>query len=96
MSFSREQVDKVALLSRLELTDEEKDRISQQLGSILDYIEQLGELDTEGVEPLAHCLPIQNVFREDVVEESLSIDEALGNAPKRRDEFFAVPPPIEK
>ena len=85
------QVRAVAKLSRLELSDEEVARFSGELSSILGYIEKLGELDTDNVEPLAHCLPIHNVLREDVPMPSLENDEALANAPQRHNEFFKVP-----
>ena len=79
------------MISRLELSDEEVGRLSGELSAVVEYIEKLNELDVEGVEPLAHCLPIHNVFREDVVKDSLSNEEALANAPKRHDEYFKVP-----
>ena len=85
------QVRRVALLSRLELSDQEVTQFSSQLSAIVEYIEKLNELDTEGVEPLAHCLPVHNVFREDVPRPSLSNDEALANAPECEDEYFKVP-----
>ena len=85
------QVRAVAKLSRLELNDEEVAKFSDELSSILGYIEKLGELDTENIEPLAHCLPIHNVFREDKVMPSLANDVALANAPARHDEYFKVP-----
>ena len=85
------QVRDVAKLSRLELSDDEVAKFSVELSSILGYIEKLGELDTDGVEPLAHCLPIHNVFREDVPKASLDNDAALANAPARHDEYFKVP-----
>ena len=85
------QVRRVAKLARLDLNDEEVNEFSGQLSAILEYIEKLNELYTDAVEPLAHTLPIHNVFREDVVKESLDVEEALGNAPQRADEFFKVP-----
>ncbi len=85
------QVRQVAKLSRLDLTDKEVGRISGELSSILGYFEKLGELDTDSVEPLAHCLPIHNVFREDVPHEPLSSEKALQNAPDRKDNYFKVP-----
>ena len=95
MAFTRDQVQKVAMLARLNLTDQEIDQLGRQLGSILEYVEQLQAIDTDGVEPLAHCLPIENVFREDQVADSLSPDEALANAPKRSGDFYAVPPILD-
>ena len=85
------QVQQVAKLSRLELTDEEVSQFSTQLSAIFEYIEKLNELDTENVEPLAHCLPVHNVLREDVPKPSLSNEMALANAPDREDEYFKVP-----
>lgn len=85
------QVRRVAQLSRLELSDDEVSRFSTQLSAIVEYIEKLNELDTDGVEPLAHCLPVHNVLREDVPKPSLSIDAALANAPEHEDEYFKVP-----
>lgn len=95
MSLSRDVVEKVALLARLKLSDAEIEEMTRQLGAILGYIEQLSAVDTEKVEPLAHCLPIHNVFRDDVPAPCLPVDEALGNAPKRVGDFYAVPAIIE-
>lgn len=95
MEFSREQVLKVADLARLHLTDDEIEDMSRQLGSILEYFEKLGSIDTAGVEPLAHCVPLQNVFREDQKVAGLPPDESLRNAPKRIGDFFAVPAILE-
>jgi len=85
------QVRRVAQLSRLELSDGEVSQFSTQLSAIVEYIEKLNELDTESVEPLAHCLPVHNVLREDMPRPSLSNDAALANAPDREDEYFKVP-----
>jgi len=85
------QVRRVAQLSRLELSDGEVSQFSTQLSAIVEYIEKLNELDTESVEPLAHCLPVHNVLREDMPRPSLSNDAALANAPEREDEYFKVP-----
>ena len=84
-------VKKVAKLSRLDLTEVEITAFSAQLSAILEYVEKLNELDTTGVEPLAHCLPVSNVFREDVVKDSLDVEQALANAPQRDENFFKVP-----
>ena len=86
-----DQIRHVAKLARLNCTEQELALFTGQLGAILDYVAQLEEVDTTNVEPLAHCLPIHNVFREDVVRPSLSNDAALANAPQRDGEFFAVP-----
>ena len=86
-----EQVRKVARLARLELTDAEVQEFTGQLGAILEYVEKLNELDTTEVEPLAHCLPLANVFRADTVRDSLGSDKVLANAPQRDGSFFKVP-----
>ena len=85
------QVRKVARLSRLDLTEAEIGEFTGQLSAILDYVEKMNELDTDNVEPLAHCLPISNVFRADFVKESLGTEKTLANAPQRDGEFFKVP-----
>ena len=85
------QVRHVAHLARLELTDEQVDRLSTELSAILDYVDQLKCLDTNDVEPTAHPLPIRNVFRDDEVEPSLDPETALANAPQREGTFFRVP-----
>ncbi|HIJ53606.1 MAG TPA: Asp-tRNA(Asn)/Glu-tRNA(Gln) amidotransferase subunit GatC [Planctomycetes bacterium] len=85
------QVRKVARLSRLELTDTEVEEFTGQLSAILDYVEKMNELDTTNVQPLAHCLPISNVLRRDIVKESLGTEKVLANAPQRDEEFFKVP-----
>ncbi len=84
-------IRKVARLARLEMSEAELETMTRQLTSILNYVDQLQELDTSNVEPLAHPLPLQNVFRPDVPGESLSVEEALRNAPVRAGQFFAVP-----
>ena len=89
--IDQDQVRKVAKLSRLDLTKAEVEEFTGQLSAILDYVEKLNELDTTGVEPLAHCLPISNVLRKDCARESLGTDKVLANAPQRNDEFFKVP-----
>jgi aspartyl-tRNA(Asn)/glutamyl-tRNA(Gln) amidotransferase subunit C len=85
------EVRKVAKLSRLELSDAEVEEFTGQLSAILDYVAKMNELDTEGVEPLAHCLAVSNVFRVDCVKESLGTEKTLANAPERDGEFFKVP-----
>jgi len=85
------QVRKVAKLARLELTEAEVVEFTGQLSAVLDYMEKMNELDTANVEPLAHCLPVSNVFREDRAKESLGTEKTLANAPQRDGEFFKVP-----
>lgn len=90
------QVRKVAKLARLELSNAEVEEFAGQLSAILDYVERMNKLNTEGVEPLAHCLPINNVFREDIVKESLGTEKTLANAPQRDGAFFKVPKILEE
>jgi len=89
--IDQSQVIKVAKLSRLDLTEDEVQEFTGQLSAILDYVEKMNELDTTGVEPLAHCLPVSNVLREDSAKESLGTEKVLANAPQRDNEFFKVP-----
>ncbi len=91
MSLTLEDVRKVAKLARLELSADDLARMQAQLSAILDYVAQLNELDTAGVEPLAHPLPIANVFRPDEPIPSLPVDAALQNAPNRVGDYFGVP-----
>ena len=77
--------------ARLELRPEDLGRFARQLSAILDYVDQLRQADTAGVEPLAHPLPVHNVFRPDEPAPSLPVDAALGNAPARAGDYFAVP-----
>lgn len=95
MAISKEEVERVAKLARLLVSEEEKDVLASQLSSILTYVGKLNELNTEGVEPLSHVIDIKNVFREDKTRESLSQDLALSNAPEKKDGFFRVPKIIE-
>jgi len=95
MSLTLDQTRWVAHLARLELSDGELAGMTRQLSAILDYVEQLKQVNTENVEPLAHPLDIQNVFRPDEPAPSLPVDAALSNAPERRDNFFAVPAVLE-
>lgn len=90
-----QEVEHVANLARLEFNEEEKKKLAQQLGRILDYIDQLNELDTTDVEPTSHVIPIKNVLRPDVVKPSFTQEEALANAPSRTDGLFEVPKIIE-
>jgi aspartyl-tRNA(Asn)/glutamyl-tRNA(Gln) amidotransferase subunit C len=89
--IDKAQVRKVAKLARLELAENEIEEFTVQLSAILEYVEKMNELDTANVEPLAHCLPISNVFREDSIKASLGTEKTLANAPQRDGEFFKVP-----
>jgi aspartyl-tRNA(Asn)/glutamyl-tRNA(Gln) amidotransferase subunit C len=91
MSLSRDEVSKVAELARLELSEQDLLTFAHQLGAILDYINQLQQVNTDGVEPLAHALDLHDVFRDDLPVPSLSEDEALANAPARKGNFYRVP-----
>ena len=93
--ISAAQVEYVAQLARLALSDEEKQRLTEQLNAILTYMEQLNEVPTEGVEPTAHVLDLVNVFRDDTVRQTLSADAALANAPETAHHFFVVPRIVE-
>jgi aspartyl-tRNA(Asn)/glutamyl-tRNA(Gln) amidotransferase subunit C len=93
--ISREEVQHVARLARLHLTDEEAERMREQLDAILAYIDKLRELPVEGVEPTAHAVPLVNVMRDDALSACLPQEQALANAPDRADEFFRVPRIIE-
>lgn len=95
MVLTREEVAKVAVLARLRLASDELDTFTRQLNTIVDYVEQLRELDTTGVEPLAHGVEVVNVFRPDVRGPSLPREDALSNAPKRNHEAFLVPAVLE-
>ena len=88
-------IEKVARLARLELSEEERVTFGNQLEQILTYMEQLNRLDTTGVEPTSHAIPIHNVFREDEVKPSFPQEEVLGIAPDDEDGHFKVPRIIE-
>jgi aspartyl-tRNA(Asn)/glutamyl-tRNA(Gln) amidotransferase subunit C len=91
VSLSLDQVRKVAKLARLDMSEPDLAAMQQQLSAILAYVDQLAELNTDGVEPMAHPLPVQNVFRPDEPAPSLPVSEALRNAPDRAGDYFAVP-----
>jgi aspartyl-tRNA(Asn)/glutamyl-tRNA(Gln) amidotransferase subunit C len=91
MPISRAEVEKVSLLARLLLSDEELDRMTTQMGDILGYFDLLSEVDTEQVQPMAHAQEVANVFRDDAVRPSLERESALANAPHRDEECYLVP-----
>ena len=95
MKISKQEVEHVAKLARLEITETEKEAFSQQLSSILTYMEQLKSVDASGVEPTATVLEQTNVFREDQVRPSLPVEKALMNAPESEEGHFVVPKIIE-
>ncbi len=88
-------IDYVANLARIALSDEERSLFSNQLEEILEYIEQLNTVNVDGVEPTAHAFPVTNVWREDVARSGLTQEEAIGNAPEARDGMFVVPKVVE-
>lgn len=89
--ITKETVQHVAKLARLQLEPHEETMFTEQLGAILDYVEQLGQVDVAGVEPTAQAVPMQNVLREDQLHESLSLEEVLQNAPAKEQDMFRVP-----
>jgi aspartyl-tRNA(Asn)/glutamyl-tRNA(Gln) amidotransferase subunit C len=90
-ALTRDDVQKVALLARLRLSEQELDQMTAQLGAILEYVERLGQVDTEGIEPMAHAVERSNVFRDDVETLMLPREQALANAPKTDGQYFLVP-----
>ncbi|MCD6386453.1 Asp-tRNA(Asn)/Glu-tRNA(Gln) amidotransferase subunit GatC [Candidatus Sumerlaeota bacterium] len=89
--ITEEMVRHVAYLSRLEFNDEQIKNFTKQLNNILEYMDKLNELDTSNVEPTSHSVNITNVFREDRVEQPLSVEDALANAPEKEADCFKVP-----
>ena len=92
--ISKKDVEYIARLAHLEIDEQDKEVFTNQLGAILDYIDQLSQLETEGVEATAYTVPMKNVFREDRSATSLSREKALANAPDQREGQFRVPPII--
>jgi aspartyl-tRNA(Asn)/glutamyl-tRNA(Gln) amidotransferase subunit C len=88
-------IDRVAELSRLALTAEEKVRFSAQLGSVLGHIEQLSKVDVTGIEPTAHAFPLHNIWAADVARPGLVVADALRNAPAQRENMIVVPKVME-
>jgi aspartyl-tRNA(Asn)/glutamyl-tRNA(Gln) amidotransferase subunit C len=91
MALQRDDVAKIARLSRIAMSDEELDRFAEQLSRIVTYFDKLNELDTADVEPLSHALPVANVFRDDEPQPSLPPEAAVANAPDRSGTMFKVP-----
>ncbi|HEX2033877.1 MAG TPA: Asp-tRNA(Asn)/Glu-tRNA(Gln) amidotransferase subunit GatC [Chloroflexota bacterium] len=96
MGLTPEDVDHVAALARLGISDAERQRFAEQLSSILEHFEALRALDTEAISPTAQVLPLQNVMRADVVAPSLDVDQVLANAPRRQDGYFRVQAVLEE
>lgn len=95
MKIIKDEIEHIALLARLYLSDEEKERFGSQLSSILNYIEKLNEVDTNAVQPTSHVLSLHNVMRDDLARPSIPRDEALANAPAHTEKFYRVPKIIE-
>ena len=91
MTISIQEVEHIARLARLELTEEEKKRFQVELGKIIEYFDQLKKLDTTDVPPMTHAVPIENVLREDESKPCLSVEEVLKNAPEKKESYFQVP-----
>lgn len=95
MNISKEQVEQVARLARLALADDEIEQLTGDMDAILGYVETLNELNTDGIEPTAHAVPMSNAFRADEVKPSIGIERALQNAPAADGSCFSVPKVIE-
>lgn len=93
--ISDETIEYVGILAKLELSPEEKEQAKKDMGSMLDYIDKLSELDTQGVEPMSHVFPVKNVFREDIVTNGDMREDILKNAPGQKDGMFVVPRTFE-
>jgi len=93
--ISDETMEYVGILAKLELSGEEKEQAKKDMGNMLDYIDMLNELDTEGVEPMSHVFPVKNVFREDVAVNREEREQILANAPAVKEGAFKVPKTVE-
>lgn len=96
MKITKETVDQVATLAKLSFTDSEKERIQEDLSKIIDFMEKINEVDTEGVEPLTHINESINVLREDEAIETITQEEALKNAPQKDSDYFKIPKVLNK
>lgn len=95
MKITEETIQYVAALAKLNVSEEEKKKVAEDLDHILDYIETMNSLDTEGIEPMSHVLPVKNVFREDVVINQNEREQLLKNAPVKKDGCYVVPKTVE-
>ena len=89
--IAKKDLEHIGWLARLELSEEDREKYTPKLNSVLDYFSELDKVDTEGIEPTYHVLPVSNVFREDTPAPSLTQEEALSNAPKKQDGFIKAP-----
>ena len=95
MQITPDLIKYLESLARINLTEEEENKVSNELQDILTYIDMLGELDTDGVEAMSHCFPVTNVMREDEVQPSMTPDEITQNAPESNDGCFVVPKTVD-
>ncbi len=95
MKITKKEVEYVARLARLSLNEKEKEKMTAQLDSILQYVDTLSKLDTKNVEPTSHVLPLNNVWREDIAKPSTPQEEILANAPEQAEGFYKVKKVIE-
>ncbi len=93
--ISDETIEYVGILAKLMLSDEEKEQAKKDMGNMLEYMDMLNDLDTDGVEPMPHVFPVSNVFREDVVVNEDMREQILANAPAEKDGAFKVPKTVE-
>ena len=95
MAVTKNDVEHIAKLAKLEIKDDEINEFTSQLNQMIEYVDKLNELDTENIEPLSHPVEGENVFREDVLKNSISTDEALKNSASKTEEYFKVPKVIK-
>ncbi len=93
--ISDETIEYVGILAKLELSEEDKENAKKDMADMLDYIDKMGELDTDGVEPMSHIFPVRNVMRDDVVTNGDGSADTLKNAPESNDEAFIVPKTVD-
>ena len=95
MKVTKETIEHVANLARLNISEQEKEKLTTEMESIISYVDKLNELDTSGIMPTAHVIPVKNVFREDKVAKSFDREKILSNAPSAEDGCFKVPKVVE-
>ncbi len=95
MSMNKETIEKVAFLARIELSEDEKEKYAESVGGILDWIEQLNEVNTDNIEPLSSVSDITARLREDIVTDGNIVEDILANAPEEMENFFVVPKVVE-
>ena len=95
MQITKKEIEHVAKLARISFSEEEKEKFTNEFSGILEFVDKLNEINTDGIEPTAHVLPVQNVFREDIIEQSMDRDKALQNAPSKEAGCFSVPKVVE-